>query len=205
MGTDIHPKLFHKNTDGSFKEIVNIEPYERRDYTAFAILANVRNGFGFAGSYRHEPLPFIQEHRGLPEGLPRVSCKWHSEDGYEYGDHNRGYVTLQEIIDYDWDQDFCKGGSVQEKVYLEWKKSGEVQPSTWCGGAFGPNRVTVDEAEYNSDDFQREPGKEYYIQSTWVMPLRESVSYFLDWVSALQDTTCYFDPNDVYYVFGFDS
>lgn len=60
MGTDIHGG-FIKVVKDKFGNVVSKQPIKTnwnfdRNYTLFAILAGVRNGYGFAGCYRHEPL-----------------------------------------------------------------------------------------------------------------------------------------------------
>ena len=72
MGTDIHGGFIKvtggvQNEGGLTKEAVKTSWNMDRNYTLFAILAGVRNGYGFAGCYRHEPLTPIAEGRGKPD------------------------------------------------------------------------------------------------------------------------------------------
>lgn len=89
MGTDIHIQVQGKNSDGEWAWVKRTpfaaykgdgasfdfdnDPTER-NYNLFAILAGVRNGHGFAGSYRHEPVEPWFEGRGLPDGLTDEEC-----------------------------------------------------------------------------------------------------------------------------------
>lgn len=73
-----------------------------RCYDLFAVLASVRNRFGFAGSDRGERVVPISEPRGLPYDVSgRIS-----EESNRLGDdvHSRSWVTLRELLGYDWDQ-----------------------------------------------------------------------------------------------------
>lgn len=65
-----------------------------RNYLRFAILGNVRNGFGFAGVYTHEPLPSISNQRGIPKDVEHKD--------YDFGDHSFSWVSLRELMEYDY-------------------------------------------------------------------------------------------------------
>ena len=95
MGTDIHC-IVQAKTNNSWTAL-ETNSFLDRHYLWFAVLANVRNGDGFAGTpYMTSPVPYIQEHRGYPDDFELP-------DGVEWlGDHSFGYVTLQELLDYDW-------------------------------------------------------------------------------------------------------
>jgi len=116
MGTDIHGGFIKVETNLEGK-VVNKQPIKTpwfgdRDYTLFAILAGVRNGFGFAGCYRHEPLVPIAEGRGLPYFIEKDEeyystdfyNRWHGkydnepEMGVYLGDHSFTYMNIDEIL-----------------------------------------------------------------------------------------------------------
>jgi hypothetical protein len=65
MGTDVHAVWQAKKGD----KWVDIESTwdQNRHYFLFAWLADVRNGFGFAGIPTHDPIKPISERRGLPD------------------------------------------------------------------------------------------------------------------------------------------
>ena len=67
------------------------QPYADRNYEVFSVLANVRNGWGI------KP---IDEARGYPEDMHAVS-KW-LLDGYDYVDHSPSWLSLDEVLAYDW-------------------------------------------------------------------------------------------------------
>lgn len=111
--------------------------YDGRNYNLFAILADVRNGRGFAGSYTGEGFNPIAEPKGIPNDLsPEVTESFH----YWEGDgHSHSWFTLQDLLDYDWDQNTktLKPGMYRMDTPLE-----ELQDSTmWvtykeCAGEF---------------------------------------------------------------------
>ncbi|WP_317970333.1 hypothetical protein [Paenibacillus sp. CCS19] len=66
-----------------------------RNYLLFAILANVRN------HYNIQP---ISQPKGLPEDVSHEVKKQSDE---ENGDaHTRSWLTLKELLEYDWQQKF---------------------------------------------------------------------------------------------------
>lgn len=114
MGTDIHvyieQKKFKNENSTMFKWISVDEwiydtfseemevPFSKRywkdrNYLLFAILANVRN------RYNVQPI-------SAPKGLPDdVSPEVKNQSDEENGDaHTRSWLTLKELIEYDWQQ-----------------------------------------------------------------------------------------------------
>jgi len=72
MGTDIHSiAQVRRNTPSTAQwETVAVSICgDPRGYNTFAMLANVRNGTGFAGIKTSNGFPVIHEQRGLPEDL----------------------------------------------------------------------------------------------------------------------------------------
>ena len=68
MGTDIH-SIAQVNRDGRWQTVAIGIDGDQRSYNTFAMLANVRNGYGFAGCRTSTGFPVIHEPRGLPEDL----------------------------------------------------------------------------------------------------------------------------------------
>ena len=68
MGTDIH-SIAQVNRDGRWQTVAVGIDGDRRSYNTFAMLANVRNDYGFAGYRTSTGFPVIHEPRGLPEDL----------------------------------------------------------------------------------------------------------------------------------------
>lgn len=125
------------------KGTVNGE-YDDRNYSLFAILANVRNGYGFAGVDTGDGFVPISEPRGLPDDLsfPREP-DWSDDDAADnepfLGDHSFSWVSLAEVLFYDYDRVTKKRGVVDSATYNEWREKGRGRPSEYCGGISGPN------------------------------------------------------------------
>ena len=68
MGTDIH-SIAQVKRDGQWVTVAIGIAGDQRNYNTFAMLANVRNGRGFAGCWTSTGFPVIHEPRGLPSDL----------------------------------------------------------------------------------------------------------------------------------------
>lgn len=77
--------------------------YEGRNYDLFAILADVRNGYGFAGSYTGEGFKPISDPKGLPEDISEEIKK--RSDDYGSNGHSHSWFTVKELTEYDWEQE----------------------------------------------------------------------------------------------------
>lgn len=119
---------------GSGFEILSGPMYSSRNYGLFAMLANVRNGFGFAGVDTGDALFPIFETRGFPEDAsPEVTSAYELWDS---GGHSTTYMTVQELMEYDWTQIMRKRGFVNKKEFVRFKLTGK--PDSWCGGTSAP-------------------------------------------------------------------
>ena len=114
MGTDIHMLGEYKHwMTNVWTPFTLPEELQGRNYAFFAHLADVRNGFGFAGVYRHEPVKPLTSDRGFPEDMSEFARAWATEQDmglaekllpYGPGDHSAGYATLRELEGHDWEQ-----------------------------------------------------------------------------------------------------
>ena len=202
MGTDIHAVLAMKNTDGKWLAS-SMPAYDSRNYRVFAILANVRNGYGFAGTYTHKPLVPIQDRRPWPDGFS-------TKDGHikllkEYssielsvwmGDHSFGYVTIAELLAYDWDQPIYQGGVVGIEEFNRCKSSGDAVPNFWSGDVIGRGIVISEEYAIHE--------KTTHVRMQWSQPLRNTVMDFYSWLQYIRYNS-YTNPEKLYLIFGFDS
>lgn len=107
-----------------------------RNYCAFAILADVRNGVGFAGVDTGDPLVPIAPRRGLPEDV--------HPDTVEHGctgDHSETYLTAEELLAYDWTRTAKRRGWVDAVTFEKWDRVKEwnPRPEGWSGGISGPS------------------------------------------------------------------
>jgi hypothetical protein len=189
MGTDIHTYVEVKKDDGwtvltplYTQEGDEDEIFERRwnhplnyngrNYNLFAFLADVRNGYGFAGVSTHEPLkPITPKRRGVPEDMSEdLQREWEMYEG-----HSPSHLTLTELREGDWDQPVNRTGLVDSDNYTLLKEKG--LPSSWCGGYSGPN-ISNEEMEkrIKSGDLDDWPKTRVY----WSSTLRDNCSDFLE-------------------------
>lgn len=137
-------------------------PYDGRNYDLFAILADVRNGRGFAGSLTSLGFNPISEPKGLPNDVTSKVAELLEDYGYGYS-----YLTLKELKDYDWNQSITHVGVLSEKQYIEMKEAGE-HPNSWSGGISGRDIVTVDANTMDKildKTMDRNSNLKYYVQT----------------------------------------
>ena len=204
MGTDIHmaaevrkngkwqlvtegvfPYYKHKYDEKKNKwenvlsEEKSFRPYTDRNYDLFAMLANVRNGFGFAGCVTGDHINPISGPKGYPEDMCdelKSDLEEHDDDWWdseEYGErphlsneHTGSYLTLKELLEYDWQQVHHSIGFLSQKEYAESIYRGE-HPKSWCGGIGGGRVVKVSEEDMKriiEGTYPVDPEKEYYVQ-----------------------------------------
>ncbi|MBX3321184.1 MAG: hypothetical protein KF890_14985 [Nitrospira sp.] len=166
MGCDIHFRV-EKRVDGEWKPAEQMvanqywepgsdepetnpkELYDGRNYSLFAILADVRNGRGFAGCDIGNGFNPIAPPRGLP---PDVS-KSVSEDSERWGGdgHSHSWFTLAELLAYDWTQTTKQRGYVNGLEAEEWfrMRAWDVRPKSYCGdvGGGGVRKISIGEME----------------------------------------------------------
>lgn len=206
MGCDIHYTFQRKNENNQWVNIVEGQEYGKdhyihRNYLVFSILANVRNGYGFADTPTYVPVVPISEPRGMPVDMDYdvdyefaddeedVDRKW-------YGDHSHSYVTSDEILDYfKTKRVLSRCGVIPLTVYYEW--DGVSQPDSWCGSISGPNVLTFD-----SQGISNCVVPDYYthIKIEWKIDLEEAVCHFVESIKQLHAKY-----GVVRLVFGFDS
>lgn len=114
-----------------------VRAYSDRNYDVFAILADVRNGYGFAGCDTGDGFVPIAEPRGLPADLS-FDPEAEDADGdcaFELGDHSQTWLTLDEVLAYDWDRTTKKRGHVDPWNFELFRREGS--PRSWSGGISG--------------------------------------------------------------------
>lgn len=159
------------------------EPYSSRNYDLFAILADVRNGTGFAGCITSHGFNPIADNKGIPEDV--------SDEVKELLDWGYGhsYFNLKELKEYDWDQEVVHVGVISEEAYVK-MKNGEL-PTSRCGGISGKDIVTVDATTMDkilNGTTDRNNSINYYVQTDFPpVTYRECCKYFLeDTIPALE-------------------
>ncbi len=218
MGSDIHFFVEKKDASGQWQsaDVWETEdgedrpsvPYQQRfyhgrNYDLFAILANVRNGYGFAGIDTGDGFVPVtgEETRGLPEDVsPQVKAE---SDAWGCDGHSHQWLTLAEMLAYDWTQVTKHRGIVGLAEYLRWQSSYEMRysaggcsPRSWCGMSIGASVVNLPEDEVKLwEDKAREagkrsheeiaafineayPGKSLGVAAEWQTPYYKSASGF---------------------------
>lgn len=175
--------------------------YKGRHYELFAILANVRNGYGFAGCDMGDPITPISMPKGLPDDVTETvkaeSERW-GVDG-----HSHTWLTLRELQEYDWDQESIRRGAVSLEEYETRQRTGQDYQD-WCGGIHGPNIVTIPAilVESKAKRLLNEK-KKVYVQDEWAVSLRETMNYFIE--GTMKSLAELGEPDDVRIVIWFDN
>ena len=150
MGCDIHAAIeYRESTEGPWKALLFKDPqfgklswHDKeltasldidRDYDLFAILGNVRNGLGFAGVKTGEGFDPMSDGRGIPDDISHEAYEALSEE------HSATWVTLAEILAYDWDRTTKHTGCVTLSTFAKWERTREwnPEPDSWSGGVSG--------------------------------------------------------------------
>lgn len=178
--------------------------FDGRNYDLFAILADVRNGYGFAGCETGEGFNPIDQPRGLPDDVSSIVEKASEEWGID--GHSHSFITLRELLEYDWEQKTVQYGWVNDQVYQKFKDANDPYPC--CGSVFGKTIVHLSNEEMDqllSGDLPREEDKKYYTQIQWGESYKEAVgSFYTESIPALKELAGK-DIDDVRIVFWFDN
>lgn len=197
-----------KNDDDSDMERVAYDDqiYTGRNYDLFGILADVRNGRGFAGVDMGDGFIPIDMPRDLPHDVSPEVGKM--ADYWEGDGHSHSHFTLKELIDYDWKGQSTKlRGVVSEAVYKEWMQKGKKgSPSTWCGDVAGGKIMKVSNKKMEqriNNRIKPKDDKYYHTQVEWESSYYESCKEFVDEIiPKLKEMG---KPEEVRIVFWFDN
>lgn len=189
MGCDIH--LFTERRIGDRWHLQREEVYDGRNYDLFGILANVRNGRGFAGIKTGLGFEPIDDPRGTPKDASPEYLKELETWGADA--HSHSYFTLRELLDYDWTQTTGKTGWVTLREFERWarwhRKAG-YGPEEYCADVAGPQieHISEDEADavlkqfandYGArEEFARSKGNTY-VQIAWGTPYYRAAGSFI--------------------------
>lgn len=232
MGCDIHFYVERK-VDGVWQSADRWEPseeepgsqriprkkrfYSDRNYNLFAILADVRNGYGFAGCDTGNGFVPIADPRGIPEDVSELVQA--ESDRWEGDGHSHSWFTVAELLNYDWTQTTKHRGFVSAAQYYEWnrwqREDGEG-PNSYCGDVHGGSIEKVSEAELRSriesitgGDWYRSEEKvlanlpSVYCQVEWELPYYKSARGFLS--ETIPQLLRLGKPDEVRIVFFFDN
>lgn len=157
-------------------------PYSNRNYDLFAMLANVRNGFGFAGYVTGERINPISKPKGYPEDMcdelksdlgTHDSDWWDSEEynkrPHLSNEHSGSYLTLKELLAYDWTQEHRSKGYLSQKEYESSIYRGK-HPNSWSADVSGKGVVHVSEKNMRriiKGIYPAKPDERYYVFCTF--------------------------------------
>lgn len=211
--------------DGSLAVDYDDRFYRSRNYDLFAMLADVRNGVGFAGCDTGDGFNPIATPKGLPDD---VSPEVKKESGdYGVDGHSHSYLTLSELEAYDWHgQKTKQRGWVGALEFMNFQVKGH--PSSWSGGVMGQgvrhvsNKEMAELVERHSPalnalaaelvddpfrDFANVPTelKSVYTQVEWEESYAEPAKEFLDETMPKLRELANGNPDSVRIVFWFDN
>lgn len=190
MGTDVHA-VFQKPADKGWERIES-KWEQSRHYFLFSWLADVRNGYGFAGVPTYDPVKPIAEPRGLPADFSeeKDGVMWEGDEGGYLGDHSYSWLTLDEILAAEPPGAWCTG-IVPRAFFDQW--DGLTPPKEWSGGITGPDiRVAESPDEVKPDTT--------HVRIRFRRAASE-LDYFVDEIKRLKAE----HGDGVRMVFGFDS
>lgn len=151
MGTDIH--MIVEVHDGGAWRLAVREGWGDRSYDVFAMLADVRNGYGFAGCVTGSGFVVAHEQRGLPADLSDEARRDSGEDAHEanrlyLGDHSFSWLTAGEVVDFfAVERTTQKRGVVSPLDYISFLIHGK--PHSFSGDVMGDRvrYVSIDEMD----------------------------------------------------------
>lgn len=178
--------------------------YDGRNYDLFAILANVRNGRGFAGIKTGAGFVPVAMPKGLPDDVSHyVKAR---SDSWGVDGHSHSHHTLADLLAYDWRQTTSEYGVVGESGYRIFKEKGA--PESWNDGVNGSAVRQLSVADMDrllAGDLPRQEGINYYTAIQWMVTYQDAAgSFFTDTIPKLQ-ALAGDDHNSVRIVFWFDN
>lgn len=206
MGTDIHAVVQAKK-NGKWVDVPS-QWEQNRHYLLFSWLANVRNGFGFAGVPTYDPIVPIALPRDIPDDFEMDgdnhpsswSCldparqEYYSEtevaeQGIWMGDHTHSWLTADEILSAKRPGKIQRTGVIEIESFKEW--DGKSRPAKYSGGIMGPGVVVSPPTKITPETT--------HVQIEWG-DAEDGLDYFVDEIRRLKA-----EHGDVRVVFGFDS
>lgn len=169
-----------------------------RNYDLFAILANVRNGYGFAGVDTGDGFNIIHAPKGVPEDATepyRYQVNRWGADG-----HSHSWLTLAELEAFDWEQTTKHRGWVSAGEYIAFKAKGK--PESWSGAISGRDIKHVSHEEMERR-IAEGTAAQCFTKLEWGESYKDSAARFhQETIPALRELG---DPEKVRTVFFFDN
>ncbi|MGV6816169.1 MAG: hypothetical protein ACWA44_02735 [Thiotrichales bacterium] len=109
-----------------------------RNYTLFAFMANVRNGYGFAGCDTGDAIKPISMPKGLPSDVSEEVKK--ESDDWGVDGHSHSFLSLRELNEFDPEKvTKVYRGYIVASQYEDFLKEG--RPSSYAGDMAGPSTI----------------------------------------------------------------
>lgn len=191
MGTDIHMLAQARNNNTDKWEEVAFDYDGNRHYLLFSVLADVRNGYGFAGVSTYTPVEPISKPRGYPADIKVgdkdvINGRWM---GYEY----HSWLDTKEILEYfSTERKITRTGVITLEEYHKWDRVS--QPEFWSGDVMGKDLVTLPMEDVDNGL----PCT--HVRIHWDSYINDECDYFIDAVRKLDR-----EYEETRLVFGFDS
>lgn len=183
---------------GCYGEELTMHPYYERNYDVFAMLADVRNGHGFAGVDTGDGFVPIAAPRGFPPDVSEYVRR-------QSVDHTPSWVSLDELNAYDWTRTTKHRGVVNTAGFLEFREKGK--PTSYSGGVFGASiaMVTNEDMQAIIDGKKEVDGTPYTVVE-WEVTYEEAAgSFFTETLPKLREIRAKPGVLDLRIVFFFDS
>lgn len=189
MGCDIHSVAQIKK-DNKWITVRQDIVGDPRNYNTFGVLANVRNGSGFAGCDTGDGFIPIEVPKGFPKDFKIQDGENHliskgTPTGYDLdwadkayqtkrlkeiseneevwmGEHSHSWHLLSTLEDYV--ERFASKAKTKERGYVSeeayLKLESNQKPKNWCGGISGPKVVIMTAKHYNEEKVNNELPKD---------------------------------------------
>ena len=179
--------------------------YNGRNYDLFSILADVRNGFGFAGAMTGEGFKSIC----YPKGVPSDASEEYKAEVEDWGDdaHSHSYHTLKQLTDYDWGQITIHHGCVPLDEYKACKENNR-SPERWCTSVGGGSVQVISSESADAllaGEWIAEEDKTYYVKTKWSTLYKDTSEFYEKCIPLLEELSEDGTGEDVRIVFFFDN
>lgn len=176
------------------------EPYCGRNYNLFALLADVRNGYGFAGCDTGDAIIPISKPKGLPEDISdEIKAK---SDYWDSDGHSHSWLTLKELVDANIERFKTARGWVGSKEFIEFKETGK--PNGWCGGIGGPKIEHISNQEMLDRIISNKLTGNEYTQVEFKLDISDLLTPIIDNLKMLLKYVDE-DPERIRVIFWFDN
>lgn len=185
-----------EDDDGDIRYHQVDEFYGDRNYNLFAILADVRNGLGFAGVETGDGFKPISQPKGLPHDVSKEMKR--QADSMRGDGHSHSWFTLRELLNYDWTQTSKLKGWVDLPTWADWSRWDRQHgrgPASYSGAVYGKTVMKLptkemDELAERYNQLWRDGNKEAadafarsnnaYGFAEWEQPYYRCAGTFLD-------------------------